>query len=78
MIKHEDLDKILLTISDELRITKGIKLGFNVNGYRSTPPPANDFISAINATPIAEAFNLEKGIYNRLPDEIGGPQVNNP
>jgi TonB-linked SusC/RagA family outer membrane protein len=78
LIKHEDLDKILLTISDELRITKGIKLGFNVNGYRSTPPPANDFISAINATPIAEAFNQEKGIYNRLPDEIGGPQVNNP
>lgn len=78
LIKHENLDKILLSINDELRVSKAFKIGFNLNGYRATVPPANDFISAITATPIVVPFNTEKGIYNRLPDEIGGPQVANP
>jgi TonB-linked SusC/RagA family outer membrane protein len=78
LIKHEDLDKILLSISDELRVSKAIKLSFNLNGYRATPPAANDFVQAINATPIVEPFNAERGLYNRLPDQIGGPQVPNP
>lgn len=78
LIKYENLDKILLSVSDELRLNKAIKLSFNLNGYRATPPPTNDFIAAINATPIVTAYNTERSMFNRLPDEIGGPQVANP
>ncbi|MBO9635552.1 MAG: TonB-dependent receptor [Chitinophagaceae bacterium] len=78
LIKYENLDKILLSVSDELRLNKAIKLSFNLNGYRATPPPTSDFIAAINATPIVTAYNTERSMFNRLPDEIGGPQVANP
>lgn len=78
LIKHENLDKILLTVSDEVRLNKAIKLNFNLNGYRATLPPTNDFIAALIATPIVTPYNEERGMFNRLPDEIGGPQVANP
>lgn len=78
LIKHETLDKILLTVNDEVRLSKGIKLGFNLNGYRATPPATSDFIAANTATPIVTPYNAERKMYNRLPDEIGGPQVANP
>lgn len=78
LIKYEKLDKILLNISDELKVNKAIKIGFNINGYRASLPQLHDFSSAINATPIVEPFNQEKGVYNKLPNEIGGPQIGNP
>lgn len=78
LIKYENLDKMLLNISDELRVSKGIKIGFTMNGYRALLPQLHDFSAAVNATPIVEAYNTEKGVYNKLPDEIGGPQIGNP
>jgi TonB-linked SusC/RagA family outer membrane protein len=78
LIKHQKLDKLLLNFSDELRVTKGIKFGFTFNGYRANLPQGGDFIAAINATPIVEPFNSEFGVYNKLPEEIGGPQIGNP
>lgn len=78
LIKHETLDKILLNLSDELKINKAIKVGFNFNGYRAKLPQLKDFSAAINATPIVEPFNSQFGVYNKLPNEIGGPQIGNP
>ncbi|WP_315819443.1 TonB-dependent receptor plug domain-containing protein [Paraflavitalea speifideaquila] len=78
LIKFEKLDKILLNISDELKVSRSIKVGFNINGYRASLPQLHDYTAAINATPIVEAFNKEKGVYNKLPNEIGGPQIGNP
>ncbi len=78
VIKHEKLEKLLLSINDELKVAQFLKIGFNVNGYRATLPQLGGFGSAINATPIVEPFNTQYGVYNRLPDEIGGPQIENP
>lgn len=78
LIKYEKLDKILLNISDELKVNKAIKVGFNINGYRASLPQLHDFSAAINATPIVEPFNREHNVYNKLPNEIGGPQIGNP
>lgn len=78
LIKFEKLDKMLLNISDELKVSKAIKVGFSFNGYRASLPQLHDYISAINATPIVEPFNTERGVYNKLPNEIGGPQIGNP
>jgi TonB-linked SusC/RagA family outer membrane protein len=78
LIKHETLEKILLNINDELRINKNIKVGFTLNGYRSLLPQLHEFGSAINATPIVEPIDETTGLYNKLPDQIGGPQIANP
>jgi TonB-linked SusC/RagA family outer membrane protein len=78
LIKHEDLEKLLLNLSDELKVSKAIRVGFNVNGYRAMLPQLHDYSAAINATPIVEPFNTANGVYNKLPDEIGGPQIGNP
>ena len=78
LIKHETLDKILFSINDELKVSKTIKIGFNFNGYRAMLPQLHNFSSAINATPIVEPFNTTHNVYNKLPEEAGGPQIGNP
>lgn len=78
LIKYETLEKILLNVSDELKVSKSLKVGFNINGYKADLPQLHSYTSAINATPIVEPFNTEFGVYNRLPNEIGGPQIGNP
>ena len=38
IIRHEKLEKMQLSFSDEFKITKGIKLGFNLNSSRQNNP----------------------------------------
>ncbi|GAA4332507.1 SusC/RagA family TonB-linked outer membrane protein [Flaviaesturariibacter amylovorans] len=38
IVRHERLEKIMLTFSDEFKVTKNIKLGFNWNGQRQKNP----------------------------------------
>lgn len=78
VIKNENLDKLTITLSDELRASKAIKVGFNVTAYRGWQPQLHDFSGALIATPIVTPFNDAKGVYNKLPEEIGGPQIGNP
>lgn len=78
LIKNEKYNKFTFTVNDELSLTKHLKLGVNVNGSKANLPQLHDFVSAINATPIVEAFNTENNVYNKLPDQIGGPQIGNP
>jgi TonB-linked SusC/RagA family outer membrane protein len=78
LINYETLEKILLNINDELRINRNIKIGFTLNGYRALLPQLHDFGAAINATPIVEPIDEATGLYNKLPDQIGGPQIGNP
>ena len=78
LIKHETLEKLLFSMSDELRFSKAVKVGFNFNGYRGELPQLHDFTGAIIATPIVEPFNFTHNVYNKLPEEIGGPQIGNP
>lgn len=78
LIQFETLEKILLNFSDELKVSNAIKIGFNFNGYKAELPQLHSYSSAINATPIVEPFNKEFGVFNRLPNEIGGPQIGNP
>ena len=78
LIKKETLRKMLFSISDELKLSKVVKVGFNFNGYRGDLPQLHDFTGAIIATPIVEPFNNTHNVYNKLPEEIGGPQIGNP
>lgn len=78
LIKNETYNKFTASVNDELKINKNLKIGINVNGSKANMPQLHDFISALNATPIVEPFNTTNGVYNKLPDAIGGPQIGNP
>lgn len=38
LIRHEKLDKVLFSMNDEFKLTKGIKVGFSFNGVRQNNP----------------------------------------
>ena len=78
LIKNEAYNKFTASVNDELNITKYLKVGVGVNGSKANLPQLHDFTSAINATPIVEPFNSAAGVYSKLPDQIGGPQIGNP
>lgn len=78
VLKYEDLDKITLNISNELRLSNRFRVGFSLNGYRAMLPKTFGLGGALLATPIVTPFNEEYGVYNKLPDEIGGAQIGNP
>lgn len=78
LIKNENYNKFTASVNDELKINKNLKIGININGSKANMPQLHDFKSAINATPIVEPFNTTNGVYNKLPDAIGGPQIGNP
>jgi TonB-linked SusC/RagA family outer membrane protein len=76
IIKHEKLQKFNVVVSDELKISKTFKVGFNINGYRGINPQLQTFANALAATPIIEPYNSAQGLYNQLP--IGTAQIANP
>ena len=78
VIKNEKLKKITLTFKDELKISKAIKIGFDVIGYQSTLPPLTDFGNAIAAAPIITPFNSQFNVYNQTPFLLQDAQVDNP
>jgi TonB-linked SusC/RagA family outer membrane protein len=79
MVKHEKLEKILLSINDEFRVSKGIKLGFTFNGFRQKLPysSANGLLyDARRVLPITPVYNDAKGAYYDL--AIQSAQITNP
>lgn len=85
IIKHEQLDKVTLTINDQLSITDNFRVGVNFNGYRSLLPTPSGLSegavgSALRAAPIAPIFNEEYGLYHSLPNfqraQILNPMTN--
>lgn len=78
LIKNELLKKFTFNINDELQVSDFFKVGASMSGYDARLPQLHDFVGAINATPIVDAFNDELGVYNQLPSDIGGPQIGNP
>ena len=79
LINYENLNKFILTMSDELKVSKAFKIGYNITGYRSDLPQLHSFSGALIATPIVSAGKDNRfGVYNKLPELIGGPQIGNP
>ena len=78
IIKHENLQKYILTLNDELKVSQHMKIGFNFNGYKAKNPQTQSFGNAISATPIVAPYNSQFGVYNRMPYNIGDAQVDNP
>ncbi len=79
VVKHEKLEKILLSINDEFKISKGIKLGFNFNGFRQNLPfsQANGLLfDARRVWPITPTIDPATNVYYELAYQAG--QIANP
>ncbi len=79
VVKHEKLEKILISINDELRVSKAIKIGFNLNASRQKLPfsQANGLLyDARRVLPITEPYNATNGAYTQL--AIQAAQISNP
>jgi TonB-linked SusC/RagA family outer membrane protein len=67
IVKHQKLEKILISVSDELKISKFLKLGFNFNSMRQKNPyPAEEFLDqARKVAPIVSSDT--KSVYTKNP-----------
>ena len=67
LIKHEKLEKILFSLTDEFKLSKAIKVGFNFNGIRQDNPYNATFIlnDARKAAPIVPSGT--KTVYAKNP-----------
>ncbi len=77
LIRHERYNKLTLNINDELQVTKNLKFGFTLNGYRAELPVEKNVGNAIVAAPIAPVTDVATGLYHTLPD-FQRAQVFNP
>lgn len=76
-IKHEKYSKVTINASNDYKITKDIKVGFQFNGARMLPADSKTVLNAIRTTPVAPVYNEEYGLYTSLP-EFQKAQMNNP
>ncbi len=88
LIRHEKLEKILLSISDELKVSKNLKVGFNLNGVRQDNPYGATWVldAARKVVPIVPSGTIDiktrnpygvdsttQSLYYTLPDiQIAG------
>lgn len=78
IIKHEQYKKYTLNFSDELRVSKNLKFGVNVNAYMAELPDDEKGVAgAMRAAPIAPVFDPGTGLYHTLPS-FQRAQVFNP
>jgi TonB-linked SusC/RagA family outer membrane protein len=78
IIKHELLKKYSINFSDDLKVSKNIKIGINLNGYNAKLPQFQSFFDALSAAPIIEPYNSTLGAYSQTPFGIQSGQVANP
>src|SRR6185503_17765503 len=76
LIKHEKLEKILLSINDEFKLTKGIKVGFSLNGVRQHNPYDATWVldAARKVVPIVPS--AYKTVYTKNPYGIDSMNQN--
>lgn len=83
IIRHQKLDRILLSINDEFKVSKNFKVGFTMNATRQKPPylnPGFDYenmlLNARRVSPVTSAVPIN-GNYSFLPG-FQGAQIQNP
>ncbi len=82
VIKHQQLERMLLALSDELRVSKGVKLGFTLNYSRDHAPfsQANGLLfDARRVLPITPTMDPSGEYFTELAlqsAQIGNPLMN--
>lgn len=70
LVKHVELEKFQIAINDEFKVSKAIKLGFNLNTSKEKLPyDANGpFSDARRIAPIVQPYYPDQGLYSVLPN----------
>lgn len=76
-ILHEKFSKLTINVSNDYKVKKYLKVGFQFNGARTLPVDAKNVLDALRAAPVAPVFNDEYQLYTTLPD-FQKAQINNP
>jgi TonB-linked SusC/RagA family outer membrane protein len=77
LIRHEKLTKIQLSINDEVRLNKVLKLGFNLNGTRQNAPygyASNVLNDARKVVPIVSSAT--RSVYTKNPYGLDSARYN--
>ncbi|MHA4809200.1 TonB-dependent receptor [Flavitalea flava] len=88
--KKEILKKLTLTINDEYKLNKAIKVGFNISGIRQNLPYdqsiapddkdwgdyGNPLTNARFMLPVNAPFDAKTGLYNIMPNTLQTQQAN--
>ena len=76
LIRHEKLEKILFSLTDELKLNKSIKVGFNFNGVRQNQPynATGVLNDARKVIPIVPAGT--KSVYTKNPYGLDSANYN--
>lgn len=77
VVRNETLKKITLTVNDEFKVSKALKFGFNVSGYRADLPRIHDISAGLRAAPVAPVYNNNLGLWYEMPS-FQAAQVENP
>lgn len=79
IIRHEQLRRITLNLNDEVKVGKGIKLGFTLNGVRQKNPFSGArglLFNARRVWPVTPVYNDARNAYYNLAFQAG--QMANP
>ncbi|RYY52723.1 MAG: SusC/RagA family TonB-linked outer membrane protein [Chitinophagaceae bacterium] len=67
VIKSEKYKKYTFNLSDELKVSKALKFGVTINGYRAELPYEQSVGGAIRAAPVAPVRDPASGVLHTLP-----------
>lgn len=79
IVNHQQLTKYTMNVSDEVKLYKNFKLGFNITGLRQRNPYSSAeglLFNARRILPITPVFNAERNTYYDL--AIQNAQMTNP
>ncbi len=79
IVKHERLEKFMFSINDEYKVSKFLKIGFNMNAIRQKLPFSRAqgiLFDARRVLPITPIYNQENGAYYDL--AVQAAQITNP
>ncbi|HMO62458.1 MAG TPA: TonB-dependent receptor [Ferruginibacter sp.] len=79
IVKHEKLERFTISVNDEYKVSKFLKLGFNLNAIRQNLPYNGQgaLFDARRILPIADPFDEASGYYSLLP-QLQRAQMANP
>jgi TonB-linked SusC/RagA family outer membrane protein len=76
IIKHEQLKKLQLTLTDEVKINKFLKLGFNVNAVKQDNPYGASWVLDAARKVIPQVSSGTKSVYTKNPYGLDSANYN--
>jgi TonB-linked SusC/RagA family outer membrane protein len=76
LIRHEKLEKVTMSLNDEFKITKGIRIGFNLNAARQNAPYDATWILDAARKDVAMVPSGTKTVFTKNPYGVDSANYN--